>query len=175
MKFEYDPEKLNFGDMVRPRLCLRLCRCAWLSATVCSNHEDSLCSSWATLFVRLKPGVLVHLLTTPVLQVEYFYRIHDPTTPNQQGNDRGTQYRSAIFYHDDEQKRVAEVGVFSMPISASHGWMIHWCVCWVKCYVAPFRKKVILLNLQQGCSIFNLSATCSVSEYRPCIMVVVIS
>lgn len=42
-------------------------------------------------------------------QVEYFYRIHDPTTPNRQGNDVGTQYRSAIFYHDDEQKRVAEV------------------------------------------------------------------
>ena len=42
-------------------------------------------------------------------QVEYFYRIHDPTTPNRQGNDVGTQYRSAIFYEDDEQKRVAEV------------------------------------------------------------------
>ncbi|CAL5224500.1 g7196 [Coccomyxa viridis] len=55
VKFEYDPEKLNYGDMV-----------------------------------------------------EYFYRIHDPTTPNRQGNDQGTQYRSAIFYHDDEQKRIAE-------------------------------------------------------------------
>ncbi|KAK9838160.1 hypothetical protein WJX81_005294 [Elliptochloris bilobata] len=40
--------------------------------------------------------------------VEYFYRIHDPTTPNRQGNDVGTQYRSAVFYHDDEQKRIAE-------------------------------------------------------------------
>ena len=43
------------------------------------------------------------------MQVEYFYRIHDPTTPDRQGNDRGTQYRSAIFYHDDDQKRIAEV------------------------------------------------------------------
>ena len=37
-----------------------------------------------------------------------FFAIHDPTTMNRQGGDAGTQYRSAIFYHDDEQKKVAE-------------------------------------------------------------------
>ncbi|HLO30171.1 MAG TPA: peptide-methionine (S)-S-oxide reductase MsrA [Anaerolineales bacterium] len=37
-----------------------------------------------------------------------FFAIHDPTTLNRQGADVGTQYRSAIFYHDDEQKKVAE-------------------------------------------------------------------
>ena len=37
-----------------------------------------------------------------------FFTIHDPTTLNRQGADVGTQYRSAIFYHNDEQKRVAE-------------------------------------------------------------------
>ena len=37
-----------------------------------------------------------------------FFTLHDPTTLNAQGGDVGTQYRSAIFYHDDEQRRVAE-------------------------------------------------------------------
>ena len=37
-----------------------------------------------------------------------FFRMHNPTTQNQQGNDVGTQYRSAIFYVDDEHKNIAE-------------------------------------------------------------------
>lgn len=37
-----------------------------------------------------------------------FWRVHNPTTPNQQGNDIGPQYRSAIFYHDEKQKAIAE-------------------------------------------------------------------
>ena len=37
-----------------------------------------------------------------------FWRIHDPTTLNKQGNDVGTQYRSTILYHDDIQKEIAE-------------------------------------------------------------------
>jgi len=40
--------------------------------------------------------------------LEFFFQIHDPSTRNRQGNDVGTSYRSAIFYVDDEQKRVAE-------------------------------------------------------------------
>lgn len=40
--------------------------------------------------------------------LEFFFQIHDPTTRNRQGNDVGMSYRSAIFYLDDEQKRVAE-------------------------------------------------------------------
>lgn len=40
--------------------------------------------------------------------LEVFWRTHDPTTLNRQGADVGTQYRSAIFYHSEEQKRIAE-------------------------------------------------------------------
>jgi peptide-methionine (S)-S-oxide reductase len=39
--------------------------------------------------------------------LEFFFQIHDPTTKDRQGNDRGKSYRSAIFYADDEQKRIA--------------------------------------------------------------------
>jgi peptide-methionine (S)-S-oxide reductase len=53
-----------------------------------------------------------------------FFPIHDPTTLNRQGNDVGTQYRSAIFYHDEQQKKVAEevireitaAGIWDSPI-----------------------------------------------------------
>jgi len=40
--------------------------------------------------------------------LDFFFRMHDPTTLNRQGNDVGTQYRSAIFWTTDEQKKIAE-------------------------------------------------------------------
>lgn len=40
--------------------------------------------------------------------LDAFWHSHDPTTPNRQGNDQGPQYRSVVFYHDDEQRALAE-------------------------------------------------------------------
>ena len=56
--------------------------------------------------------------------LEVFWKTHDPTTLNRQGNDVGTQYRSVIYYHDEEQKELAQQykdklnasGAFSNPI-----------------------------------------------------------
>ncbi len=56
--------------------------------------------------------------------LEVFFKTHDPTTLNRQGNDEGTQYRSAIFYRNEEQRKVAEdikagldkSGAFDAPI-----------------------------------------------------------
>jgi peptide-methionine (S)-S-oxide reductase len=52
--------------------------------------------------------------------LEFFFQIHDPTTANRQGNDRGSSYRSAIFYTNDGQKRVAEETI--ADVNASGLW-----------------------------------------------------
>ncbi len=75
-----------------------------------------------------------------VLQV--FFAVHDPTTLNRQGNDVGSSYRSAIFYHSDEQKRIAEEvikevtdeGVYDNPIVTE---------------ITPFDKFYVAENYHQ--------------------------
>lgn len=75
-----------------------------------------------------------------ILQV--FFSVHDPTTLNRQGNDIGSSYRSAIFYHNDEQKQIAEEvirevtaeGVYDDPIVTE---------------VAPFDKFYVAEDYHQ--------------------------
>ncbi len=52
--------------------------------------------------------------------LEFFFRLHDPTTRDRQGHDTGTQYRSAIFFHDEEQRLVAERVM--MRVDATGSW-----------------------------------------------------
>jgi peptide-methionine (S)-S-oxide reductase len=52
--------------------------------------------------------------------LEIFFSIHNPTTPNRQGNDIGTQYRSAIFYYSEEQRTAAERMI--AELNAKHLW-----------------------------------------------------
>src|SRR5262249_47943999 len=67
-------------------------------------------------------GITGHAEAIQILEI--FWHIHDPTTLNRQGNDVGTQYRSVIFYHDEDQKNIAEKtkkelekeGIFKNPI-----------------------------------------------------------
>jgi peptide-methionine (S)-S-oxide reductase len=69
--------------------------------------------------VTFDPGVISY---EELLEV--FWKTHDPTTPNRQGNDVGTQYRSVVFYHSEEQRTLAETwkqrlndeGAFPVPI-----------------------------------------------------------
>ena len=52
--------------------------------------------------------------------LEIFFTVHDPTTINRQGNDTGTQYRSAVFFHNEAQKMIAEQVI--KEINAAHIW-----------------------------------------------------
>ena len=59
-------------------------------------------------------------IITYVELLDFFFRIHNPTTLNQQGNDRGTSYRSAVFYLNEEQK--AEAAKFIDLVNTSGRW-----------------------------------------------------
>ncbi len=73
-----------------------------------TNHAES-------LLVRFDPAQVSYREI-----LEFFFKIHDPTTADRQGNDIGTQYRSVIFFQDDSQKQTAEAVIAA--VNASGRW-----------------------------------------------------
>jgi len=76
----------------------------WLENPTYHDTHDSKSGHAESVRIVFDPSVLSY----ETLLEEWFFRLHDPTTPNRQGNDIGTQYRSAIFYTSPEQREIAE-------------------------------------------------------------------
>lgn len=95
----------------------------------CGGHTEN------PVYEQVKTGATGHAETiqfrfdpakiTYAAILDMFFKMHDPTTPNRQGNDVGTQYRSVIFYHDEGQrlealaavKRAVDSGRWRRPIT----------------------------------------------------------
>ena len=76
----------------------------WLQNPKYDDTHDSKSGHAESVKVTFDPSKLSY----EDLLEKWFFRMHDPTTPNRQGNDVGSQYRSAIFYTSEEQKKAAE-------------------------------------------------------------------
>ncbi|MEM0991478.1 MAG: peptide-methionine (S)-S-oxide reductase MsrA [Bacteroidota bacterium] len=70
--------------------------------TVCSGTTEHA----EVVQIKFDPSVITYAEI-----LEMFWTAHDPTTLNRQGNDRGPQYRSVIFYHDEAQRQTAEASI----------------------------------------------------------------
>lgn len=75
--------------------------------------------------------------------LEVFWNTHDPTTLNRQGNDVGTQYRSVIFYHNEEQRREAEA--YKAQLDASDTWKDP-----IVTEISPFEKFYLAEDYHQN-------------------------
>jgi methionine-S-sulfoxide reductase len=76
----------------------------WLENPTYHDTHDSKSGHAEAIRVTFDP----RMLSYETLLENWFFRLHDPTTLNRQGNDVGTQYRSAIFYNSPEQREIAE-------------------------------------------------------------------
>src|SRR3954466_2671098 len=76
----------------------------WLENPTYHNTHDSKSGHAEAVRIEFDPSVLSY----ESLLEDWFFKLHDPTTLNRQGNDVGTQYRSAIFPQSDEQRTIAE-------------------------------------------------------------------
>ena len=84
----------------------------WAYVGPCSCFDDTIATS-TNNFLSITDAESLQVTFDPTLVtytdlLQFFYKMHDPTTKNRQGMDTGTQYRSAIFYHSAEQKADAE-------------------------------------------------------------------
>jgi methionine-S-sulfoxide reductase len=76
----------------------------WLENPTYHDTHDSKSGHAESVRIVFDPSILSY----ESLLEDWFFRLHDPTTLNRQGNDKGTQYRSAIFYLTEDQRTVAE-------------------------------------------------------------------
>jgi methionine-S-sulfoxide reductase len=76
----------------------------WLPNPTYQDTHDSKSGHAEAVRITFDPSVLSY----EDLLEKWFFRLHDPTTLNRQGNDIGTQYRSAVFPQNEEQRRIAE-------------------------------------------------------------------
>ena len=88
----------------------------WLENPTYHDTHDSKSGHAEAIRITFDPRVLSY----ESLLENWFFRLHDPTTLNRQGNDAGTQYRSAIFYNSGEQRVTAEV--VKARVDASGKW-----------------------------------------------------
>lgn len=93
----------------------------WLENPTYHDTHDSKSGHAEAVRITFDPSIL----TFETLLEDWFFKLHDPTTKNRQGNDTGTQYRSAIFFTSPEQQEIAErvkarveaSGTWSRPIT----------------------------------------------------------
>lgn len=88
--------------------------------------------------------------------LEAFWQAHDPTTPNRQGNDVGPQYRSVIFYHDEEQRQQAEFYKKKLDDSKAYDNPI-------VTEIAPFKAFYVAENYHQN--YYNLNGSAPYCTY----------
>lgn len=98
----------------------------YMGGTLAQPNYEQVCSGYTGHAEVVRISFEPNLIGFDML-LEVFFAIHDPTTLNRQGNDVGTQYRSAIFCHNPEQRAIAEAmikrlnesGVYPGPIVTS--------------------------------------------------------
>lgn len=88
----------------------------WLDNPTYHDTHDSKSGHAEAIQVTFDPSILSY----DQLLEQWFFKLHDPTTLNRQGNDTGTQYRSAIFFHSPEQQQTAEA--VKARVDASKKW-----------------------------------------------------